>query len=305
MQVLRFNTPYPVRLSLALGFFDCAHLGHRAILRSAAESARETNAIGAAFTFDNDPFAVLGQKDKLIYTFGERVALLAEIGVQAVVAAAFSKEFMRLPADAFLETLTKSFDVAALACGPDYTYGFGGGGDAAGLSRYCALRGIPFRVVPFVTENGVKVSSTAVREFLQKGDVEAANLFLGAPYSARGRVERGRALGRRLSYPTANLPVPSGKLRIKDGVYATRTAVGGAVYASVTNAGGKPTFGIGSYGIETHLLDYNKDLYGRDVKVEFLRYMRPVQTFGGPDALRAQLDADAAARRAMEEQIGN
>jgi riboflavin kinase/FMN adenylyltransferase len=238
----------------------------------------------------------LGRADKLIYTFSERVALLSDAGADAVLAATFSEDFMRLPAGEFLNALTDSGEIAALTCGPDYAYGFGGTGNADGLAAYCAARGILFRVVPFVTENGVKISSTAVRDRLKCGDITTANRFLGAPYSVRGRVERGRSVGRLLSYPTVNLSCPDERLRIKDGVYATRTVINGAEYASVTNVGPKPTFGVSAGGIETFIIDYNKDIYGEEVKVEFLRYMRPVRTFGGADALREQLGRDVRNR---------
>ncbi|GHV00198.1 riboflavin biosynthesis protein [Clostridia bacterium] len=300
MRIIPFNTPYPARLSLALGFFDCAHAGHRAILKSAADFARETGAETAAFTFDNDPFRVLGRNTKLIYTFPERVGIFEECGVAATLAAGFSEAFMRLSSAAFLEALTRNCDIAALSCGSDYTYGFGGGGDAASLETFCARHGIKFCAVPDVKIDGTRVSSTAVRGFLTAGDIGAANRFLGAPYAARGRVEHGRGVGHRISYPTVNLSFSEEKLRPKDGVYATRTVVGGRAYASITNAGGKPTFGVDSYGIETFIIDYNKDIYGKEVKTEFLAYMRPIRKFDGPEALRAQLDADVRDRKEMK-----
>ena len=303
MKVIRFGSKYPGKLSLALGFFDCVHLGHRAIIESAAGLAREMGAETAVFTFDNDPFEILGRGEKLVYTFDERCKLLSDAGADAVMAASFSTDFARMPAEDFLRALSESCDLSAITCGPDYRYGYNGEGDTRSLAAFCERRGIRFRVVPFVEHNGVKVSSTAARGFIEKGDIESANRFLGAPYFISGRVEHGRAVGRRLSYPTINLSYsahPSNRLRVCSGVYATRTTVGGKTYPSITNAGDKPTFGVAGYGIETYIIDYNNDIYGLGVRVEFLRYMRPIHTFGGAEELREQLDADVQNRRRME-----
>ena len=300
MDILSFDNTYKQRLSVALGFFDSVHLGHRAIIKGAKTLAAETGSKSAVFTFGNNPFGALGRDTKLAYTFEERKALLEKAGADCVLAAGFTEEFAHLSDTEFLERLVKCCEIAALVCGPDYTYGRGGLGNAGTLKAFCSKNNIRFKIIPFVEVNGKRVSTTAVRKYLTGGDMAAAAKFLGAPYFLRGAVGHGRSVGKTLDFPTANLGWPKDKLQIKEGVYATRTLAGGKAYASVTNVGGKPTFGLNDYAAETFLLDYGGSLYGQEITVEFLQWMRPVRAFAGAEELKAQLVRDVKARREIK-----
>jgi riboflavin kinase/FMN adenylyltransferase len=297
MDVVEFGRKVTRPVALALGFFDCLHLGHRAILDS-LRGVCPPCAL-AVFTFENNPFAVLGSDTRLIYTFSERAELLSEIGADCVLSARFSPEFMNVPPPEFLRTLTDSCDIKRIACGADYSFGKAGAGGVPELRAFCAEKGIECIVAGDVTDGGEKVSSTRIRAALAGGRIEEARRLLGAPYFISGRVERGRKVGRTLSFPTANIALPADKLRLPPGVYAANAVIGGRRYPAVTNCGGRPTYGIDGYGIESYIIDYNNDIYGETVRIEFLSYLRGIRAFGTAEQLRAQIAKDVRARRTM------
>ena len=285
-------------MCIALGFFDSLHRGHAAVVSNAVKFADAHEFLCAVFTFENNPFEVLGKDTKLIYTFGERRELLKDIGVDVIKSAQFDKAFMSQTPEQFLESLINSYNIKYISCGYDYKFGKNCAGGVPFLRRFCEKHNIPLEIAPEVQIDGVKVSSTLIRERLAGGDIAAANKFLTAPYCVFGRVEKGRGAGGKMGIPTANISISPEKQPLGAGVYATDTFIGGKKYASVTNAGGKPTFNENAYGIETHIMGFdNTDLYGEYIKIEFLGKIRNIMPFPSKEELRKRIEKDMLIRK--------
>jgi len=290
------NTP----ICLALGFFDSLHKGHAAVIGKAVDFARLNHFSSAVFTFDNNPFKTLGKETRLVYTFGERCGILKDMGADIVLSAEFTADFMSVPAEKFLEALTSKNSVKYISCGCDYTFGRNSEGNAGLLKEFCGRNGIALEICPDVTVEGIKASSTCIRAKIAEGDIETANKFLTAPFSISGRVAQGRGVGRKVTYPTANITLDPDKEAPGSGVYASNTDMEGKKYPSITNAGAKPTFGVSSYNIETYIFGVNTDLYGQYMKVEFLSKIRDVMTFPSAEQLKEQIKADIKTRMESE-----
>lgn len=281
---------------LALGFFDSIHLGHRALIEEAKEVARGLGAGTCVCTFDDAFFDLLtGCAVKEIYTLQERRKLLAELGVTCVKVFEASPARFSQSGEDFVNELFSEGDVAGIVCGEDYTFGAGASCDCGDLQRFCNDAGIVFHVARTVTmEDGAKVSSSAIRKLLSNGDLPGANRLLGRAYFCAGTVVHGRGDGRKFGIPTANLDVLREKLLPAFGVYQTVTEAGGVRYRSLTNVGGQPTFDISKPTIETLILDFSGNLYGKEITVSFIRKIRDIVRFPSATALKEQIEQDIA-----------
>lgn len=286
--------------ALALGNFDGVHVGHQALF---AEARR--HAPPAAFTFNPHPGKVL-QPDlapKLITLLPRRLELLSELGLEATVVQAFSRDYARtLPAD-FEATLFDALGVAHVVVGSDFTYGAARAGTVDTLREAAGRRGAQVHVVPPVTVDGVVASSSRVREYILEGRVSAARRLLGRPFDLDGMVVAGAGRGRTIGFPTANVDTQN-ELRPAPGVYAIRVHFqtgesGGTWHGGAANIGIKPTFGGTEVTIEAHLLDFAGDLYGRELRVQFLERLRPEQRFGSVAELTGQIKRDVEAARTV------
>ena len=295
MKILRFGEKYGSPVTLALGFFDCVHIGHAAVIERARALAREIGCECAVFTFINDPAAYINKKPRL-YTFEERVEALRGLGVDVVVAARFDEEFMHMSAEDFLALITDTLDVKAVTCGTDYTYGAEKRGTAETLKAALAAKGIATETVELLRETGhaQKISSTDIKSAVEEGDIERANSLLSEPYFMLGRVSHAHGRGATFGYPTANIPYEKDKLYPAQGVYATTVTLDGAKYAGGTNIGGKPTFGDSTPSVETFILDFDGDIYGKDIKLAFRKRLRGISDFGSAEGLARQLERDVA-----------
>ena len=281
---------------IALGFFDGVHLGHGDLLARAAALAAEKGWRSAALTFDRSP----GKDGRLLTSVADRIRLIRGLyGVEEVVVLPFTEDFKHLNWERFLESLVREREAAHLICGWDYRFGFMGRGTAELLQRWSAARGLGCDVIPPRVIEGVTVSSTYIKTLLEAGDVETAARFCGHPHSLTGTVQTGRGLGRTLGFPTANL-LPARELLLpRDGVYAVRGTVEGRRCAGVCNVGLRPTVGGRERTVETWLDGFDGDLYGKELTVDFLRFLRPEQKFPDLEALRRQVTLDRL--HAMEE----
>ena len=289
------NTP----IALALGFFDSLHKGHADVITRAISFARANNCINAVFTFDNNPFGALNKNVKLVYTFSERCELLKGMGADLIIAADFSTSFLGISAPVFLKSLIGRFNVKYISCGPDYAFGNNAAGTTSLLAEFCSKNKIVLEIVDEAKINGEKISSRRIRELIAAGEIETANSLLSMPFCIFGTVTVGRGVGNKLTFPTANIKPSNDKVVLGEGVYATNTYIGGKKYPSVTNAGAKPTFNDGSYGIETYIIDYNSPLYGQYIKVEFVKKIREVFSFSSIYRLKQQISVDIEARRSL------
>ena len=297
MEILTAESSYDTPLCLALGFFDCVHLGHKSLFERAAQMASEIGGKLCVATFTNNPNAVLNRVEKLIFTFSERLSLLRENKVDCVYAVDFNEKLMNTGREKFLDDLFSALPIAGVVCGYDYRFGAGASGNPDFLCSYAAKNGIMCDVIQPVMLENERVSSTLVRKSLISGDIARAEKFLGHDYFISGEVCHGRGVGHVYDFPTANIEVATDKMLPREGVYATLTLVDGKEYTSVTNVGGKPTFGVDGLTVESMLVDFSGDLYGKKVTTVFVRRLRDIFKFDSPVELRNQIFSDAGWRK--------
>ncbi len=283
----------------ALGFFDGIHLGHAALLTACRRLAEERNCKAAVVTFASHPDTlVLGRTPRLINTPKDRQWLLKEkFHMDTVVTLPFDEDMRAMPWEDFLRMLRKDYGAAGFVCGEDFRFGSRGTGNARLLESYCEGENIACEVVPEQMLDGIRVSSTYIRRQLETGDMATAVRFLGHPHYLSGKVIQGHQLGRRLGVPTANLLLPEGLVMPKFGVYACRALVDGDSYPAVTNIGTRPTVSGTGVTVEPWILDYTGDLYGREIMLEFHRFLRPERKFPTLDALREEIRRNAEEAR--------
>ena len=286
---------------VALGTFDGVHLGHRAILGTALARAREIGVEALACTFDPHPMEIL-QPDRAprpITPFDERLALIGEAGIDTVVVLPFTRELSAVEPEAFVkDVLLERLHAREVVVGYNHRFGRGARGDARLLEGLAERFGFRAHVVPAMTVDGVAVSSSEIRAALQRGDVAGAARALGRPYAIAGPVTSGAGRGRTLGFPTANID-PDRPLLVPRGVYRGRVIVEGRPHAAVVNVGVRPTFDETVLAVEAHLLDFAGDLYGRQVRLEFVDRVRDEMRFPSVEELKAQVMRDIATARAQ------
>lgn len=288
---------------IALGFFDGVHLGHGALLSLCVRRAGELGAVAAAFTFDLHPSALIPGKDPvpLLTTPADREGLMERCyGIREVLVAHYDQRMMRTPWREFItDYLVRDHNAIHLVVGHDFHFGYKGEGDPQKLTALCAELGIGCDVVPRVELEGITVSSTYIRSLLEKGDMDRAAKFLGHPHVLTHRVQHGKKLGSTLGFPTVNLAFAPGLLIPAHGVYACRAVFeNGDSRLAVTNVGTRPTFADGDQvTAEGFLLDFDGDLYGQEVRMEFCHYLRPERKFDSPEALRTEVMENAQQTR--------
>ena len=274
----------------ALGFFDGVHIGHQALLKECRRLADAQGCKAAAVTFSSHPDTLVqGVAPRLINTIEDRVRLLKENGMDQVVVLPFDKKMMTMPWQEFLRFLVEAYSAAGLVCGHDFRFGRNGEGTPQKLADFCKQRGMGFDCISKISLDGITVSSTHIRSLLLEGMTARAVEFLGHGHLLTGKVVDGRKVGRTLGVPTANLQHAQGVLLPRNGVYAARAQVEGKVYAAVVNIGCRPTFGGENVTVEPWLLDYNCDLYGRELQLWLYAYLRPERKFGTPMELKAEI----------------
>ncbi len=290
------------RKVIALGFFDGVHMGHGALLRTVAERAKELDAVPCAFTFDRSPAAALTGKDvPLLSTVEDRKLLMRELyGIQEVVVAPFDVMRQMDWQDFVSKYLAEELGVVHVVAGHDFHFGYRGQGDPRGLAEKCRELGLGCDVIPKVEIDGVTVSSTYIRTLVKEGKMERARWFLGHPHTLSGPVVHGVQLGRTLGIPTANLTVPQGVIIPSFGVYVCKVLLpDGEERPAVTNVGTRPTVNQDKTAVtvEPWILDYQGDLYGQEVRVEFYTRLRPEQKFPTVQALRGAILENARQAR--------
>ncbi len=281
---------------IALGFFDGVHRGHAALLRRVVERAEQLGAIPAAVTFDVHPEkTILGQGAPLLNTVEERAELMERLyGIRQVIVARFDRALMQMDWQQFVtDYLIRDNGAVHLVVGHDFRFGYMGQGNPERLQQLCAQLGIGCDVIASVSVDGRRVSSSYIRTLIAQGEMEQAARFLGHPYTLTDSVRHGKKIGTRLGFPTMNLHLHPDCVTPAFGVYATQVWVDGKRYCAVTNVGIRPTVGDDRpVTVEGTLLDFRGDLYGKTVRMEFYRHIRPEQKFDSLDALREQIARD-------------
>ena len=286
---------------IALGMFDGVHLGHRALIARTLEEAKRLHAMPAVYTFSNHPLEVLGGSVRLLSGIRERNMLLRSLGVEAVESVPFTREMAQLSTEAFIDLLAAKWDVRGLVVGYNYTFGDHGTGTPDTLREIGNRRGFSVSVVEPVLLEGEPVSSTRIREAVERGDVSSAERLLKRHYTLTGTIVQNKRIGRRIGFPTANIEADIRRAIPADGVYATYAFVGGAGYRAVTNIGTNPSVQGEKLTIETHLIDFNADIYGQQLTIAFRKRMRKEATFETLDALKEQIRLDVEAAKALKD----
>lgn len=285
----------------ALGFFDGVHLGHQALLTACRKLAEENGCNAGVVVFTSHPDSLVsGKAPALINTIEDRKGLLSAFGMEIFLELPFDKALMTTHWSSFLTQLTEH-DAAGFVCGDDFRFGAGGSGTAKKLAAFCESRGLPYAVVPQQEMDGVRVSSTYIRQLLEQGEIAQANRFLGHPHVFTGQVVTGRGLGHTMDIPTANMLLPEGLVTPKLGVYACKTVVDGKGYLAVTNIGSRPTVGGHQVRAESWLLDFEGDLYGKQLTLVFCEFLRPEKKFSDMEELKAEILKNAAQTRKLLE----
>ena len=283
----------------ALGFFDGVHLGHQALLQTCRVLADRHGWKAGVVTFSNHPDTlVLGKTPALISSLPDRERLLKEkFHMDTVVTLPFDEQMRTMPWKEFLLMLQHGYGAAGFVCGEDFRFGAQGEGNAEQLYWSCYGRGFPCAVVPQLKLDGQVVSSTLIRTLIEDGEMETAAKFLGHPHVLTGHVIHGQQLGRRLGIPTANLLIPAGVAVPKFGVYACRALINGESHPAVANVGVRPTVSGSGVTVEPWILDFEGDLYGQEITLEFYKFLRPEVKFSDLSALKEQIHQDAAETR--------
>jgi len=279
---------------LSVGVFDGVHAGHRYLLKELKQRAAEQGLLSAVVTFDPHPQSVLHPHDQLLWLSDveDRIKTIKELGIDIVALLTFTPEIARLTAKEFIYLVKKQLKVRGIVVGPDFALGRHREGDITVLRSLGRDMGFSVEVIPSYTVNGEVVSSTLIRRALTEGDVRKVKRLMGHYFRLKGQVVSSDKQGRVLGYPTANLDVRPQQALPSDGTYATMTQVDGVQFLSATNVGIRPTFGEGRRRVETHLLNYKGDLYGKQISVEFVQKLRDERRFRSHQELKAQIEKD-------------
>jgi riboflavin kinase / FMN adenylyltransferase len=291
----------PGPLFLAIGVFDGVHLGHQAVITTSAQHAAAAGGTPVVVTFDPHPAKVLRPEaaPHLLTATEHKIALIRELGVGHLLVIHFDPAFADTPPAAFVEQLvSQAKPLREMCVGHEWSFGKGRAGNLALLKQLGAQHGFEVVGLAPVEVKGEVVSSTAVRRAVEQGDLAKASEMLGREYTILGTVKAGRRLGRKLGFPTANLSAHSEQFP-PNGVYLAEAQLDGVIYRAVANLGYRPTVAQEKPErlLELHLLELDRDIYGEDVEVRFLRFLRPEKKFENLDALRAQIERDVKQAR--------
>lgn len=285
---------------VTIGNFDGVHLGHQVLFDEVVQRARRSRGTSVAVTFDPHPLQVLRTEGiKLISNCDQKTELIEMAGLDVLVIVPFSLKFAAMGAEEFVDTiLVEAIGVKELVVGYDYAFGKGRKGNTDFLKKQGLEKGFPVTVIEPHYEGNVLVSSTKVRELVAEGKMIDAAKLLGRPYQIRGVVQVGKQRGgKEIGFPTANLCVDAEDLVPKYGVYVTQVVCDGVCYGGVLNIGFNPTFGEEKLVAETHIFDFNQDIYGKPIKINLLKFLRQERKFSSIDELSAQIGRDVTEAR--------
>ena len=280
------------KFAIAIGFFDGVHLGHQLVINNAISYAKENHVKSLVITFDRSPKIVFGtvENEGYLTPIDEKLRILKEMGVDYTLVLKFDATFFNLTADAFINEYLLKIGICYLSVGFDFQFGQGGTGNTDLLLRH---GGFKVKVAKPLMMDGDKVSTTRIKNCLKIGALDLVNQMLGRHFSVNGKVVYGRQLGSTIGFPTANIKLNEGYLLSLRGVYATVSYLDDASFMSMTNIGFNPTLNLQeSVSIETHIFDFDANIYGKHLRIEFLEKIRDEVRFNNLDELIIQLEKD-------------
>lgn len=287
--------------AVAVGTFDGIHLGHRALIDGTIAAARDRALVSAVITWDRHPAVTVRPEDvpPLLTSLDRKLELLEETGVDLVVVLAFDHDFSLWSPERFVEdVLVGGLSAQIVRVGHDWRFGHKAAGDTDLLAKLGAQHGFEVEAVGLENADEEPVSSTRTRSAIADGDMELATRLLGRPFDVDGLVVRGDGRGATLGYPTANLDIDTSLVRPAQGVYAGRVRVRGDWYRAAVNVGKNPTFGGEVVRVEAYILDFDEDIYGETLRLEFWHRLRDELKFDSVEELISQMDRDVADTRA-------
>ena len=296
----------PAASVVTMGNFDGIHLGHQALVLRSLEEARRRNVASVVLTFDPHPLKVLAptRAPRLILTPEDKIELLQDLGIEVVINQRFDASFASLDAEEFVRRfIVNRLKAKKIWVGRDLRFGHGRNGDVEQLVRWGEELGFEVGIVEPILVNGVRVSSSQIRQAIEAGRVDEARSLLGRYHFISGTVVEGNRRGRDLGYPTANIAsctevIPS------DGIYATLFHIGQERWLSVSSIGVNPTFGAGPRTVESYILNFDRDIYGKKTKLAFVKKIREEKKFADAASLIAQIQEDVRSARAVFDGLG-
>jgi len=279
---------------LTIGVFDGVHLGHKYLISTLLEQAKQRDLLTGVVTFQQHPHDLLSPQTRLPFLtdITERSQLLTNEGVDEIIPLTFTKELSRLNAYQFVNLLQKHLRMRGLVIGPDFSLGRNREGDTETLRGLGQEMNFSVTVVPPMTKNGESVSSTVIRKAISDGDMKKVTRLAGRPFSLHGRVIMGTGRGTKLNFPTANLEINPEHAIPPDGVYASWAFADGKKYRSMTNIGKCPTFGNYKRTVEVYIIGYNGNLYGQELKIDIIERLRNERKFDSVEELTEQIAKD-------------
>jgi riboflavin kinase/FMN adenylyltransferase len=286
---------------LTIGMFDGVHAGHRYLLKQLQQQATERNLLSAVVTFNPHPQSVLHPGDQLpwLSNLEDRVTTFQQLGVDIVAVLTFTPDLAQLSARDFMSLLKKYLKMRGIIVGPDFALGRGREGNISSLRTLGDEMEFTVQVIPPYTINGEVVSSTLIRQALVQGKMKRVEKLMGHHFYLKGKVITSDKRGRVLGFPTANLDVKPQQALPNNGTYVTITQVDGKQFPSATNIGTRPTFGDGQKTVETHLLNYKGNLYGKEIRVAFVQRLRDEKRFASSEELKTQIEEDVRRVKAL------
>jgi riboflavin kinase / FMN adenylyltransferase len=287
--------------AFTIGTFDGVHRGHQFLIRLLRQRAEGRGLASGVITLYPHPLTVVRPGTEITYITGldERIELLLAQSIDAVVPVTFSSELSQVSAEDFVRTMVEELQLRFLLVGPDFALGRGREGSIERLQEIGTLLRVEVEMAPAESEDGHKIGSSDIRAALANGDIERVNELLGRRFSLSGPVVHGRHLGRTIGFPTANIAVAADRALPAYGVYAACAGVNETLYSAAVNIGTRPTVDDGAPTVEAYLLDFTGDIYGRDLRLEFVRRIRPELKFKGLEALKAAIADDVEKARAL------
>ena len=295
MQILNSIQKLNYDTAITLGTFDGLHIGHVKIIKQLVKDAKEKKLKSLVYTFANNPMSLTNKEDALstIFELNYKKKLIEKLGVDILVLLTFDETQRNISPFKFIEDiLINNFRMKHLVVGYDFHFGKQAKGDTELLIEQSKKYHYSCDIVEPIKKDFVRISSTLIRKLLRNGNIQDANFYLGRNYSLEGKIVEGEKIGRQLGYPTANLELDNNFAIIKPGVYITKIIIDDEAFFSVTNVGFNPTLKRSEFTVETHILDYDKNIYGKIVRVEFYKRIRNEMKFIDAENLKEHIKWD-------------